>query len=102
MNWYACPFLRLLLPFMAGIWFAYMVTTGVSLSLTFYFAIVWAILVVLFVLVRFLRNTLYSWVFGVVLNVFLFVFGVTVVEVSSPRNDGSFHGRLLDKTPAEI
>ncbi len=80
-NWFKYPFIRLLMPFAAGIWLSF---SCMELSRKEVVYVLIAVVLLGFVLlfVAFaVKDYKYRWAFGVLLNIYLVLIGVAVVHV---------------------
>lgn len=80
-NWFKYPFIRLLMPFMLGIWLSF---SCLSLSKTEVKYLLLAVIllgITLFVVASAVRDYRYRWVFGVILNLHLILIGVAIVQI---------------------
>ncbi len=102
-NWFKYPFIRLLMPFMLGIWLSF---SCLSLSKTEVKYLLLAVIllgITLFVVASVVRDYRYRWVFGVILNLHLILIGVAIVQI---RDDDLDTGKdvfvaRLSECPAE-
>lgn len=98
-NWFKYPFIRLLIPFVLGIWLSYscfdLGKNGAKIALI---AIV-SIGIIAFMVASTIKDYKYRWVFGVILNLHLILIGVAVVHIRNDDLDddcGSFVARLAE------
>ena len=83
-NWFKYPFIRLLMPFVLGIWLSF---SYLNLSKTEVYIVLIAVVllgITLFVIHSAVKDYRYRWIFGVILNLHLILIGVAVVHI---RND---------------
>ena len=84
-NWFKYPFIRLLMPFVVGIWLTFSYLNLSKNELNIVFGAVAISGIALFVVHSAVKNYQYRWVFGVILNLHLILIGVAIVYI---RSDG--------------
>ena len=80
-NWFKYPFIRLLMPFVIGIWLAF---SCLNLSKTEVKSVLMAVVILgiaLFFIALVVKDYKYRWVFGVILNLQLILIGVAIVHI---------------------
>lgn len=103
-NWHKYPFIRLLIPFVIGIWCSFSLSgmlSGEVMKIVFVVAV--GLGVVLVVTTCALRSYGLRWVFGFVLNLHLILMGMSIVHIRDDDIDddvGVFVARLSE-CPAE-
>lgn len=80
-NWFKYPFIRLLIPFILGIWLSFSFfdlsdgqLTGILVTVAFFG-------VALFLIASAVKDYKYRWVFGLILNIHLILIGVAIVHI---------------------
>lgn len=84
-NWFKYPFIRLLMPFVVGIWLTFSYLNLSKNELNIVFGAVAISGIALFVVHSAVKNYQYRWVFGMILNLHLILIGVAIVHI---RSDG--------------
>ena len=102
-NWFKYPFIRLLMPFMLGIWLSF---TYLNLSKNEVKLLLIAVIflgIVVFVIASAVKNYQYRWLFGVLLNLHLILIGVAIVHIRNDdlESDSDVWGARLTENPAE-
>lgn len=102
-NWFKYPFIRLLMPFMLGIWLSF---TYLNLSKNEVKLLLIAVVflgIVVFVIASAVKNYQYRWLFGVLLNLHLILIGVAIVHIRNDdlESDSDVWGARLTENPAE-
>lgn len=102
-NWFKYPFIRLLMPFMLGIWlsFTYLNLSKNEVKLLLITVIFLGIVV--FVIASAVKNYQYRWLFGVLLNLHLILIGVAIVHIRNDdlESDSDVWVARLTENPAE-
>ena len=83
-NWFKYPFIRLLMPFVLGIWLSFSCLNLPKDELNIVFGAVVVSGVALFVVHSAVKDYKYRWVFGAILNLHLILIGIAIVHI---RND---------------
>lgn len=83
-NWFKYPFIRLLMPFVLGIWLSFSCLNLPKDELNIVFSVVVVSGVALFVVHSAVKDYKYRWVFGAILNLHLILIGIAIVHI---RND---------------
>lgn len=102
-NWFKYPFIRLLMPFMLGIWLSF---TYLNLSKNEVKLLLIAVIflgIVVFVIASAVKNYQYRWLFGVLLNLHLILIGVAIVHIRNDdlESDSDVWVARLTENPAE-
>lgn len=102
-NWFKYPFIRLLMPFMLGIWLSF---TYLNLSKNEVKLLLIAVVflgIVVFVIASAVKNYQYRWLFGVLLNLHLILIGVAIVHIRNDdlESDSDVWVARLTENPAE-
>lgn len=102
-NWFKYPFIRLLMPFMLGIWLSF---TYLNLSKNEVKLLLIAVVflgIVVFVIASVVKNYQYRWLFGVLLNLHLILIGVAIVHIRNDdlESDSDVWVARLTENPAE-
>ena len=102
-NWFKYPFIRLLMPFMLGIWlsFTYLNLSKNEVKLLLISVVFLGIVV--FVIASAVKNYQYRWLFGVLLNLHLILIGVAIVHIRNDdlESDSDVWVTRLTENPAE-
>ena len=80
-NWFKYPFIRLLMPFVVGIWLSFCYLDLSKNGVRIVFIAVILLGVALIVIASAIKDYHYRWVFGVLLNLHLILIGVTIVHI---------------------
>ena len=83
-NWFKYPFIRLLMPFVFGIWLSFSCLDLSKAEFNVVMIVVVFLGVVLFVIHSTVKDYKFRWVYGVILNLHLILIGVAIVHI---RND---------------
>lgn len=83
-NWFKYPFIRLLMPFMLGIWLSFSCLNLTKYELNIVLIAVAFLGFTLVAVSSVIKDYKYRWVFGVILNLYLILIGVVIVHI---RND---------------
>lgn len=102
-NWFKYPFIRLLMPFMLGIWLSF---TYLNLSKNEVKLLLIAVVflgIVVFVIASVVKNYQYRWLFGVLLNLHLILIGVAIFHIRNDdlESDSDVWVARLTENPAE-
>jgi len=103
-NWHKYPFIRLLMPFVLGIWSSFSLFETLSdKTIRIILVVTVGLGVVLFVTACVIKSYTLRWVFGIVLNITLILIGVAIVHIRDDDIDEDcdvFVARLSE-CPAE-
>ena len=103
-NWFKYPFIRLLMPFVLGIWlsFSYLNLSEKEVQIVLIAVILLG--VTLMVIASVVKDYRYRWIFGMLLNLHLILIGKTIKLLEENRGKASGHRickDFLDITPKE-
>lgn len=80
-NWFKYPFIRLLMPFVLGIWLSFSYLNLSERGMQIVLIAVILLGVTLIVIASAVKDYRYRWVFGVLLNLHLILIGVAIVHI---------------------
>ena len=83
-NWFKYPFIRLLMPFVLGIWLSFSCLNLSKNEMNLVFGVVVVSGVALFVVHSAVKDYKYRWFFGLIMDLHLILIGVAIVHI---RND---------------
>lgn len=98
-NWFKYPFIRLLMPFVLGIWLSFLYLDLTKNEVKYLLLAVILLGIALFVLASAVREYKYRWIFGLILNLHLILIGVAIVHIRDDDLDaeaGVFVARLSE------
>ena len=102
-NWFKYPFIRLLMPFMLGIWLSFTYLNLSKNEVKLLLITVVFLGIVVFVIASAVKNYQYRWLFGVLLNLHLILIGVAIVHIRNDdlESDSDVWVARLTENPAE-
>lgn len=98
-NWFKYPFIRLLMPFLIGIWLSFSCLDLSRDAVSIVLIAVASLDIALFIIAMAVKDYQYRWVFGVILNLHLILIGVAIVHIRDDDLDADcdiFMARLSE------